>query len=134
MNSKNIKNVFLRNRNHTSAIIIIFMLFLSQGILAQVKKEISGTVFDKTGIELPGVTVIEKGTQNSTITNENGKFSIQVANGSIIEISYMGYTTQSVAISNATLSPLKLTLAESETMLDAVELVSVGYGLLNVFW
>ena len=109
MNSKNIKNVFLRNRNHTSAIIIIFMLFLSQGILAQVKKEISGTVFDKTGIELPGVTVIEKGTQNSVITNENGKFSIQVANGSIIEISYMGYTTQSVAISNATLSPLKLT-------------------------
>lgn len=131
MNSKNIKNVFLRNRNHSSAIIIMFMLFISQGILAQVKKEISGTVYDKTGIELPGVTVIEKGTQNSSITNENGKFSIQVANGSIIEISYMGYTTQSVVISNATISPLKLTLEESQTMLDAVELVSVGYGTMR---
>ncbi len=131
MNSKNIKNVIRRNMNHASAIIIIFMLFLSQGIFAQTKKEVSGTVFDKAGLELPGVTVIEKGTQNSSITNENGRFSIQVGTTSVIEISYMGYTTQSIVINNETKSPLKLTLTESETMLDAVELVSVGYGTMR---
>lgn len=131
MNSKNIKNVIRRNMNHASAIIIIFLLFLSQGIFAQTKKEVSGTVFDKAGIELPGVTVIEKGTQNSSITNENGRFSIQVGTTSVIEFSYMGYTTQSIVINNETKSPLKLTLTESETMLDAVELVSVGYGTMR---
>lgn len=130
MNSKN-KNIVPHQILTHKSVIIIFMFFLSQAIFAQAKRQIAGTVHDKSGVVLPGVTVLEKGTQNSTITNEEGKFTVQVAENSTLEISYIGYTPQSIFINTATKSPLALTLEENTVMLETVELVSVGYGTMR---
>lgn len=94
---------------------------------AQQKTLVTGTVTDASGIPLPAVTVLETGTQNAVSSDDNGKFTIQVAAGQTIEISYIGFETQKVTVS-ANMQPLAIKLAESATQLDAVELVSIGYG------
>ena len=70
----------------------LFFLFITPG-LAQV----SGTIVDEAGIGLIGANVVEKGTTNGTVADVNGNFSINVAEGSILEISYTGYESQELA-------------------------------------
>ena len=62
----------------------------------QQTKRITGTVKDATGMEVIGANVIVKGTTNGVITDLDGKFSLEAAPGSIIEISYIGYMTQEI--------------------------------------
>ncbi|MEJ5993771.1 TonB-dependent receptor [Pedobacter sp. Du54] len=88
-------------------------------------KKITGVVTDSKGILLPGVNIVEKGTKNSVQTNEEGKFSLTVANeNAVIVISYIGFATKEVVVSNQT--TLKIVLEESTTGLDQV--VVIGYG------
>ncbi|MNK15196.1 Vitamin B12 transporter BtuB [compost metagenome] len=88
-------------------------------------KKITGVVADKNGVTLPGVTLVEKDTQNSTKTDPDGKFSLTVANGnSVLVVSYIGYSTKEVAVNNQT--TIKIVLEESTTGLD--EVVVIGYG------
>ena len=61
----------------------------------QNKRKISGKVVDDaTGEELIGVTIAAKGTQDGTITDVSGNFTISVSNGTILEISYVGYRSR----------------------------------------
>ena len=53
-----------------------------------------GTIVDATGEPLIGVSVVEVGTTNGTITDIDGKFSLKVAAGATLEISYIGYKNQ----------------------------------------
>ena len=110
---------------------MIIMLLLATGLHAQDRKLISGTVLDNTGVGLPGVTVLEAGTTNATSTDMEGKFVLEVATGGTMEISYMGFATQHIAVDANTASSIEVRLEESETMLDAIEVVSVGYGTMR---
>lgn len=94
---------------------------------AQQKTLVTGTVTDASGIPLPAVTVLETGTKNAVSSDDSGKFTIQATTGQTLEISFMGFETQKVTVS-ANMQPLAIKLAESATQLDAVELVSIGYG------
>jgi iron complex outermembrane receptor protein len=127
MNSKNKKLVLHQMWTTKSAVLMIFMLFLSAGIFAQGKKQISGTVYDNTGNVLPGASIIEVGTKNGTTTDFDGKFSLQVAVGGAIEVSFIGATTQKVQIT-ATTSNLDVRLQNDGYALAEVQVVSVGYG------
>lgn len=85
--------------------------------------EVSGTVKDKDGNPLSGVTVTVQNENKSTSTDANGKFSIAVSSSSsVLSFSFIGYTTKSVSASNAK----DVTLESSEDVLD--EVVVVGYG------
>ena len=53
-----------------------------------------GTIVDAQGEPLIGVSILEVGTTNGTITDIDGKFTLQVASGATLEISYIGYKTQ----------------------------------------
>lgn len=53
-----------------------------------------GTIVDTKGEPLIGVSILEVGTTNGTITDIDGKFTLQVASGATLEISYIGYKTQ----------------------------------------
>ncbi len=53
-----------------------------------------GTIVDSKGEPLIGVSILEVGTTNGTITDIDGKFTLQVASGATLEISYIGYKTQ----------------------------------------
>lgn len=129
MISKNIEAVHFKWTN-LSLVLMIFMLFLSAGISAQEKKLISGTITDNTNFPLPGVTISEVGTSNATVTEGNGKFAMQVTTGSTIEISYVGFVTRKVSI-DANSKTVTISLEEDNQMLDAVEIVSVGYGTMR---
>lgn len=93
-------------------------------LAAPVAITISGRITD--GNEgLPGVTVLEKGTSNGTVTDTNGNFSLNVNDsGSILVVSFIGYTTQEVSVNNRT--TINIQLAPDAKSLE--EVVVVGYG------
>lgn len=82
----------------------------------------SGTVTSSNGEPLIGVTVLEQGTTNGTITDLEGKFSLQVQSGATLEFSFMGYERQSQPAS----SNMNVVLEEDTKALE--EVVVVGYG------
>ena len=91
----------------------------------QSTKKVTGTVSDAQGPVI-GATVAEKGnTSNAVITDIDGNFSINVKPGATLVISYIGYTTQEIAVGNQ--SVLNVTLAEDSESLD--EVVVIGYGV-----
>lgn len=84
----------------------------------------TGVVVDATGMTVIGASVRVKGTTNGAITDLDGKFSLKnVANGAIIEITYIGYQPVEVKWEGKTLN---ITMKEDSEMLD--EVVVVGYG------
>ena len=85
---------------------------------------VGGVVVDAAGIPVIGAFVLQKGTTNGTITDIDGKFSIDVPSDCILEISSMGYVTQEIAVGGN--SFLNVTLLEDTELLE--EVVVVGYG------
>ncbi|MFT3794037.1 SusC/RagA family TonB-linked outer membrane protein [Flavobacterium sp.] len=126
MNSKNIQSALDAIRGHQSLVFLFFMTLFSVGAFAQ-GKLVTGTITDNAGLAMPGVTVMDTETKSATTTDGDGKFTLEVTAGHTVQISYIGYKTQNVAVDAAT-SVINIRLAEDTVMLDAVELVSVGYG------
>jgi len=92
-------------------------------IMQQQNLKVSGVVTDEAGEPLIGVSVLVKGTTLGNITDLNGRFSLDVPEGSIWEISYIGYKTQSI---KAQREPMNIVLKEDAQKLD--EVVVVGFG------
>ena len=91
------------------------------------KQLLRGTVKDDKGEPVIGASVVEKGTTNGTITDIDGNFTLIVNPGAVLEISYIGYKTQTV---NASFNhPLSIVLQEDNEVLD--EVVVIGYGTLK---
>ncbi|MCK4678959.1 MAG: TonB-dependent receptor [Bacteroidales bacterium] len=97
---------------------------LSETVITQEKVTISGTVKDENGETLPGTTILEKGTNNGTITNAEGNYSISVEQGAVLVISFVGMETQEVSIGNQT--TIDIVLIQAAIGLD--EVVAIGYG------
>lgn len=83
---------------------------------------VSGVVLDAKGQPVAGANVIEKGTTNGMMTDMAGKFSLTVKEGAELEISFIGYTTQSLPARGS----MRIVLAEDSEFLK--EVVVVGYG------
>jgi TonB-linked SusC/RagA family outer membrane protein len=90
----------------------------------QASKRITGIVVDEKGEPVIGVNIVASGTTNGTVTNVDGKFEFSVAPGATLQISYIGYLTQEVAVGNN--SNLRIVLKEDTKALD--EVVVVAYG------
>ena len=86
--------------------------------------QIKGMVKDALGEPLIGVSVLVKGTSNGTVTDLDGKFSLNVSVGDILEFSYVGYAAQSVTVKNA--NPLDIVLSEDAQALDEVVVTALG--------
>ncbi len=95
--------------------------------VTQQKKRISGVVTDIFGEPVIGANVIEKETTNGVITDSDGKFTLEVAPGATIQVSYIGYNTQEVKVGNQ--STLTFKLVEDTQLLN--EVVVVGYGTMR---
>ena len=106
-------------------LVVMVFTFLIFGIAnAQAQTTVNGTVLDETGSPLPGASVVEKGTSNGTSTDFDGNFSLNVAaEATTLSISFIGYQTQDVAITD---TPLSVSLQVDANALD--EVVVVGYG------
>lgn len=91
-------------------------------------RAIKGVVIDETGIALPGVSVVEKGTANGVATDIDGRFSLNVPADAVVVFSFIGYQSQQVAVAGH--REWKITLQPEAKKLD--EVVVVGYGTTNL--
>lgn len=89
-------------------IALFLLLFNSAFLFAQ--KEITGVVTDKSGAPLPGVNILEKGTDNGVSTGFEGSYSIKVKEGATLIFSYVGFGTVEKSTSG---SKIDVTLDES---------------------
>lgn len=96
---------------------------ITQNILQ--RKTVNGQVVDSKGETIIGANVMEKGTSNGTITDFDGNFTLDVSPKSILVISYIGYKTIEMPVSQIKVGEL-ITLKEDTEVID--EVVVIGYG------
>ncbi|MCI1778860.1 MAG: TonB-dependent receptor [Bacteroidales bacterium] len=106
------KNIILRKSNPTPA---------PQG--KHVRK-VTGIVKDPAGETVIGADVVESGTTNGTITDSNGKFAISIRKGKSLQVSCIGYITQTVDIGEQ--NDLVIVLKENSRVLDEIVVVAFG--------
>ena len=85
---------------------------------------VKGKVVDANGEPLIGVSILVKGTSNGTVTDIDGNFSIEAVKGATLEISYIGYTTQSIVVSGN--APLNIVMKEDSEQLEEVVVTALG--------
>ena len=108
--------------------ICIFMFFFlfTPFIYSQSRKQITGSVQDVLGNPLIGVSILETGTSNGTITDMNGAYSLNVSSANAtLKFSYIGYEEQQIKIQGRNVINVKMN--EETRNLD--EVVVVGYGV-----
>ena len=122
------------NKIFRNTMIVSCLLFLFAGIIqlsandnysvVQQGITVTGTVTDNGG-PLPGVNVVVKGALIGQVTDANGRYTINVPNrDAVLVFSFMGYTTQEIAVGNRTV--VDVTLTEDSQQLE--EVVVIGYG------
>lgn len=89
------------------------------------KKKVVGVVVDQTDTPVIGANITENGTTNGTITDLDGKFTLEVEENAVLLISYIGYLTEKVSASGKQSFQIKLT-EDAQTL---NEVVVVGYGV-----
>ena len=106
--------------------ITILFIFLLSGISIALAQNITvkGTVVDKTGASLPGVTVTLIATTIGTQTDANGHFSLSVPANGTLRFTFVGYNAKEVAVNSQMV--VNVTLQENST--DLSEVVVIGYG------
>jgi len=108
---------------HKFLLVVISVLF---PLLAWSQQTVKGTIVDTDGEPLIGVSILEKGTTNGTITDFDGNFELTLQGEpkeSVLEFSYVGFISQSIK-ANADFT--RLTMTSDNEVLD--EVVVVGYG------
>ena len=105
-------------------ILSFLLLLLSLSIFAQNKVAVKGVVYDNQKMTLPGVSVLEVGTQNGTITDIDGNFVLDVNPNATLRISYIGYAALEVKATAG--APMNIIMKEDSQQLE--EVVVTGYG------
>jgi TonB-linked SusC/RagA family outer membrane protein len=104
---------------------ILFLMSVVVQITTAQKRTITGVVREETSNDvLPGVTVLEKGTANGTVTNIDGKFSISVEHAATLVVSFIGLETKEMEVGES--STLNLTLSPSTEQVDEVVVTAMG--------
>jgi TonB-dependent starch-binding outer membrane protein SusC len=101
----------------------VLLLLACLKVSAQ-QRAITGTVKDKSGATIPGVSVLIKGTTIGTVTDSDGGYSINAASEDILSFSFIGYKAQEVPVGHQ--STIDISLDEDIATLD--EVVVIGYG------
>lgn len=86
--------------------------------------EVTGVILDENGEPIVGANIVVKGTTKGTVTDIDGYFSLDVESGTFLEISYIGYLSQTIMIGKE--KTLSIILKEDSKVLE--EVVVVGYG------
>jgi hypothetical protein len=126
---KNVKLKFSSSNPNTSGVApklkIYYLAYnIQPPVYNKLTNSLSGRVFDQENMPLTGATVMVKGTTIGTVTDENGNYSLTLpSNASEIEVSFIGYETQILSISNSVMNVFMV-----ESKMDLEEVVVVGYG------
>ena len=119
------KRFGIKCRSIASILLILFCSFLTYaGSLDNTQDLIKGTVTDESGMTLPGVNIIIKGTQSGTQTDFDGNFVIAANEGDILTFSFIGMQTQEVTVGKEKV--ITLVLKVDAEALEEVVVVSFG--------
>jgi TonB-dependent starch-binding outer membrane protein SusC len=111
-----------------SMLSLLFLGILLAGAINAQGIRVTGKVTDAAdGSALVGVTIQEKGTVNGTLTDGSGNFTLTVSPSATLSVSYVGYTTQEIAVNNRT----SLNVALAIGALNLNEVVVIGYGTVK---
>lgn len=111
-------------RHYGKVMATLFLMLVSLAALSQ-EAVVSGRVTDAAdGSGLPGVNILEKGTQNGALTDNNGSYTIRVNSGATLVFSFVGFTTQEIQVTGQT--TIDVSLVSDVTQLG--EVVVIGYG------
>ena len=100
-------------------------IILTKGEASQQNgRRVTGKVLDKSGEPIIGANVVVKGTTTGTVTDIDGNFSLEVAEGALLEISYIGYLEQEIKVGNQ--NNLTIRLSEDTQNLDEVVVTALG--------
>ncbi|MBK6962455.1 MAG: TonB-dependent receptor [Bacteroidales bacterium] len=106
-------------------IFLILVVMINANLLYAQTHKVAGTITEENGLGIPGVTIVESGTQNGTTTDIDGKYSLTVSKpDATIVVSFIGYTTQKILVNKQ--AAINLVLVPEATNLS--ELVVIGYG------
>jgi TonB-dependent starch-binding outer membrane protein SusC len=121
-------NRLIKKRAKNFFVFALFLVFfMSNKTIAQ-NVMLEGTVKDATGLTIPGVNVIEKGTTNSASTDFDGKYTIKITNPkAVLTFSFIGFKTQQIQVAGR--NNINVTLVEDAN--DLNEVVVVGYGTVK---
>ena len=112
----------------TNSMMLMLLFILGISTAMAQNGEVRGTIVDASdGSPLPGATILVKGTTNGTVTNLDGKYSIQVNGNAVLVFSYVGYQTQEMPVKPNTIVNVKLKPSAS----NLNELVVIGYGTVK---
>lgn len=108
-----------------TTLVAFLLLFCATTLFAQQRNTLSGTITDKKGESVPGASVTVKGTATGTVSDSEGKYSINVPDkDAVVVFSYVGFVTQEIKVGNKTVVDVTMEEATSEIQ----EVVVVGYG------
>ncbi|OHT44699.1 SusC/RagA family TonB-linked outer membrane protein [Flavobacterium tructae] len=106
-----------------NGLLVLLLVLVAQLTFAQ-ERAVSGTVSDNTGMPLPGVSVLIKGTKTGTQTDFDGKYSIKASSNQVLVFSYIGMKSQEVA---ATSSAINVKLLDGAAQqLESVVVTAFG--------
>lgn len=114
----------LRVPQSLSKWLMLCLLMISSAAFSQQSGKITGTVTNEKGEAIAGATVAIKGTKTAVSTDENGKFSIAAANGSVLQISFIGSEKKEIKVGAQT--DITVLLSASTDPLDDVVVVAYG--------
>ncbi len=105
--------------------ILLFMLLFTSTIILAQQYVVTGVIKTPEGESLPGVNIIEQGTQNGTVSGMDGEFSITLtADEALLVISFVGYVTEEINVSGGQ----EINIVLNENLVNLDEVVVVGYG------
>ncbi|WP_047245480.1 SusC/RagA family TonB-linked outer membrane protein [Maribacter thermophilus] len=110
--------------NFKLKLLLVVVGLMNLQLFAQDTYTVTGVVTDAENVPIPGANIIVVNTTRGTQSDFDGNFSIEVSEGESLRFSYVGYTTQTIAITGQ--STLNVVMAEDLNQLD--EVVIVGYG------
>jgi TonB-linked SusC/RagA family outer membrane protein len=120
-------------------IFLSLFLCLYVTVSGQDKQAVSGTIRDAEGNPLPGITILEKGTNNGSVSDAAGTFKMQVSPKAILVLTGIGFISQEIAVSNNAAINVRMSVDNKnlgEVVVTALgikrEKKSLGYALQEV--
>ena len=113
--------MYMKIVSHANTFLCLFLL--SASFVFSQQRNVSGSVTDDQGVPLPGATVIVQETNSGTTTDFDGNYTISAEDGQTLIISYVGYTSQQITVSNSSSYDVALQLGNA---LDEVVVTSLG--------
>src|SRR5687768_13166997 len=106
-------------------LLLLFLLLGNTDMFAQGGRTVTGVVSDNAGVPLPSATVTQKNSNNSTLTDQNGRYSITVSGENVVLVfSSISFGTREITLGNS--NSLNVTLELSAGDLEGVVVTALG--------